>query len=86
MEPSPSTDMRFSRPATGGTDARSGRLGATPTFPRAIPVLFDLFRHDMRLWKAYSMTLQSHPSFAEYHDLLDDLEEKLSSPANSEEK
>ncbi|KAK8636279.1 hypothetical protein V6N13_004983 [Hibiscus sabdariffa] len=51
-----------------------------------VQVLFDLFRHDMRLWKAYSMTLQSHPSFAEYHDLLDDLEEKLSSPANSEEK
>ncbi|XP_038995537.1 LOW QUALITY PROTEIN: guanine nucleotide exchange factor subunit RIC1-like [Hibiscus syriacus] len=49
-------------------------------------VLFDLFRHDMRLWKAYSMTLQSHPAFAEYHDLLDDLEKKLSTTANSEDK
>ncbi|GMJ00926.1 hypothetical protein like AT3G61480 [Hibiscus trionum] len=56
------------------------------TLLRRSEVLFDLFRHDMRLWKAYSMTLQSHPSFAEYHDLLDDLEEKLSSTAKSEAK
>lgn len=56
------------------------------TLLRRSEVLFDLFRHDMRLWKAYNMTLQSHPSFAEYHDLLDDLEEKLSSTANAEEK
>ncbi|KAK8630954.1 hypothetical protein V6N13_079723 [Hibiscus sabdariffa] len=56
------------------------------TLLRRSEVLFDLFRHDMRLWKAYSLTLQSHPSFAEYHDLLDDLEEKLSPTANSEDK
>ncbi|KHG03882.1 Protein RIC1 [Gossypium arboreum] len=56
------------------------------TLLRRSEVLFDLFRHDMRLWKAYNMTLQSHSSFAEYHDLLDDLEEKLSSTANAEEK
>ena len=30
--------------------------------------------------------LQSHPAFAEYHDLLEDLEDKLSSLANLEEK
>lgn len=30
--------------------------------------------------------LQSHPAFAEYHDLLEDLEEKLASVANLEEK
>ena len=28
---------------------------------------------------------QSHPVFAEYHDLLEDLEEKLSSVANLED-
>ncbi|XVF73146.1 hypothetical protein PTKIN_Ptkin12aG0178100 [Pterospermum kingtungense] len=56
------------------------------TLLRRSEVLFDLFRHDMRLWKAYCMTLQSYPSFAEYHDLLDILEEKLSSVANSEDK
>ncbi|XP_021280084.1 RAB6A-GEF complex partner protein 1-like [Herrania umbratica] len=56
------------------------------TLLRRSEVLFDLFRHDMRLWKAYSLTLQSHPSFAEYHDLLDVLEEQLSSVANSEDK
>ncbi|XP_039048214.1 guanine nucleotide exchange factor subunit RIC1-like isoform X2 [Hibiscus syriacus] len=56
------------------------------TLLRRSEVLFDLFRHDMRLWKAYSMTLQSHPAFAEYHDLLDDLEKKLSPTANSEDK
>lgn len=30
--------------------------------------------------------LQSHPAFTEYQDLLEDLEEKLSSVANVEEK
>ena len=84
-------------------------------------VLFDLFRHDVRLWKAYSTTLevylflfswcrlyclgvivylneqnmmflsvfyeqQSHPAFTEYQDLLEDLEERLSSVANVEGK
>lgn len=73
-------------------------------------VLFDLFHHDLRLWKAYSITLkvnlihhflvsltsfvsltvgscasQTHPSFSEYHDLLEILEEKHSSTSNSEE-
>ncbi|XP_039046189.1 guanine nucleotide exchange factor subunit RIC1-like isoform X1 [Hibiscus syriacus] len=56
------------------------------TLLRRSEVLFDLFRHDMRLWKAYSMTLQSHPAFTEYHDLLDDLDKKLSPTANSEDK
>ncbi|KAL4599126.1 hypothetical protein ACB092_11G104900 [Castanea dentata] len=55
------------------------------TLLRRSEVLFDLFRHDMRLWKAYSITLQSHPVFAEYHDLLEDLEEKLSSVTNLED-
>ncbi|KAM7273232.1 hypothetical protein ACFE04_027896 [Oxalis oulophora] len=49
------------------------------TLLRRSEVLFYLFRHDVRLWKAYSITLQSHPSFTEYHDLLNDLEERLSS-------
>ncbi|GLT84668.1 hypothetical protein SLE2022_028850 [Rubroshorea leprosula] len=56
------------------------------TLLRRSEVLFDLFRHDARLWKAYNMTLQSHPSFAEYQDLLDVLEEKLSSVASSEDQ
>ncbi|XP_057979340.1 uncharacterized protein LOC131165493 [Malania oleifera] len=56
------------------------------TLLRRSEVLFDLFRHDMRLWKAYSITLQSQPAFAEYHDLLETLEEKLSLLAMSEEK
>ncbi|KAG6725467.1 hypothetical protein I3842_02G033700 [Carya illinoinensis] len=56
------------------------------TLLRRSEVLFDLFQHDMRLWKAYSITLQSHLAFSEYHDLLEDLEEKLSSVANLEEK
>ncbi|XP_062156067.1 uncharacterized protein LOC133863927 isoform X1 [Alnus glutinosa] len=54
------------------------------TLLRRSEVLFDLFQHDTRLWKAYGITLQSHPAFAEYHDLLEDLEEKLSSVANLE--
>ncbi|KAI4355111.1 hypothetical protein L6164_003915 [Bauhinia variegata] len=56
------------------------------TLLRRSEVLFDLFRHDVRLWKAYSSTLQSHPAFSEYHDVLQDLEEKLSSVANLEDK
>ncbi|KAK1558924.1 hypothetical protein Q3G72_008345 [Acer saccharum] len=55
------------------------------TLLRRSEVLFDLFRHDMRLWKAYAITLQSHPTFVEYHDLLESLDERLSSVANSEE-
>ncbi|KAJ8900552.1 hypothetical protein K2173_025329 [Erythroxylum novogranatense] len=42
-------------------------------------VLFDPFRHDLRLWKAYSFTLQSHTTFTEYQDLVEDLEVRLSS-------
>ncbi|KAL5863447.1 hypothetical protein ACOSQ3_000961 [Xanthoceras sorbifolium] len=55
------------------------------TLLRRSEVLFDLFRRDMRLWKAYAITLQSHPTFVEYHDLLEALDERLSSVANSEE-
>ncbi|CAL2241826.1 unnamed protein product [Prunus armeniaca] len=54
------------------------------TLLRRAEVLFDLFRHDMRLWKAYSITLQSHAAFSEYHDLLGDLDEQLSSIAYEE--
>ncbi|XP_058085999.1 uncharacterized protein LOC131233336 isoform X1 [Magnolia sinica] len=54
------------------------------TLLRRAEVLFDLFRHDMRLWKAYSMTLLSQPAFVEYYDLLKILEEQLSSIPNSE--
>ncbi|KAJ6940413.1 WRKY transcription factor 43 [Populus alba x Populus x berolinensis] len=39
-----------------------------------------------RLWKAYSITLQSRPAFSEYHDLLEGLEERLSSVSNLQEK
>lgn len=56
------------------------------TLLRRSEVLFDIFRHDMRLWKAYSITLQSHATFVEYHDLLEDLEERLSSFMNQEEE
>ncbi|CAA2992972.1 RAB6A-GEF complex partner 1-like [Olea europaea subsp. europaea] len=56
------------------------------TLLRRSEVLFDLFRHDLRLWKAYSITLQSHSAFTEYHDLLESLEERLSLIANSDEK
>lgn len=49
------------------------------TLLRRAEVLFDLFQHDLRLWRAYSTTLQSHPAFEEYLDLLNDLEEQLSS-------
>ncbi|CAN4108991.1 unnamed protein product [Withania somnifera] len=55
------------------------------TLLRRFEVLFDLFQHDLRLWKAYSITLKTHPSFVEYHDLLESLDEKLSSTSNSEE-
>ncbi|OVA11965.1 Ribosome control protein 1 [Macleaya cordata] len=56
------------------------------TLLRRSEVLFDLFRHDMRLWKAYSITLQSQPAFAEYYDLLRVLEEQLSSIPDLEDK
>ncbi|KAL9348284.1 hypothetical protein Peur_059650 [Populus x canadensis] len=56
------------------------------TLLRRTEVLFDLFQRDMRLWKAYSVTLQSHPAFSEYHDLLEGLEERLSSVTDSQEK
>ncbi|URD86259.1 RIC1 [Musa troglodytarum] len=49
------------------------------TLLRRAEVLVDLFRHDLRLWTAYSRTLQSHPSFHNYLDLLDVLEEQLAS-------
>ncbi|PKA65731.1 hypothetical protein AXF42_Ash013146 [Apostasia shenzhenica] len=49
------------------------------TLLRRTEVLFDLFQRDMRLWKAYSATLQSRPAFDEYLDLLSLLEEKLNS-------
>ncbi|XLU99528.1 hypothetical protein S245_013868 [Arachis hypogaea] len=55
------------------------------TLLRRSEVLFDLFQHDVWLWKAYSTTLQSHPIFVEYQDLLEDLEHKLSSISNTEE-
>ncbi|CAN0884409.1 Guanine nucleotide exchange factor subunit RIC1 [Linum grandiflorum] len=55
------------------------------TLLRRSEVLFDLFHHDARLWKAYSITLQSHPSFAEYNDLLQALQEQLSLASNSEQ-
>ncbi|KAK6920089.1 Ribosome control protein 1 [Dillenia turbinata] len=55
------------------------------TLLRRSEVLVDLFRHDMRLWKAYHITLQSQPSFSEYHDLLEDLEEKLAPILNTDE-
>ncbi|XP_034904941.1 uncharacterized protein [Populus alba] len=54
------------------------------TLLRRTEVLFDLFQRDMRLWKAYSVTLQSHPAFSEYHDLLEGLEERLSPVADSQ--
>ncbi|KAG9157654.1 hypothetical protein Leryth_014165 [Lithospermum erythrorhizon] len=56
------------------------------TVLRRDEVLFDLFQHDLRLWNAYSITLQSHPTFTEYHDLLEVLEERLSVASFSEEK
>ncbi|EEC74137.1 hypothetical protein OsI_09207 [Oryza sativa Indica Group] len=49
------------------------------TLLRRTEVLVDLFRHDLRLWKAYNITLQSHDVFREYLDLLNTLEEELSS-------
>ncbi|ONK76132.1 uncharacterized protein A4U43_C03F24280 [Asparagus officinalis] len=55
------------------------------TLLRRAEVLFDLFRHDLRLWKAYSTTLQSHPAFEEYLDLLSVLEEQLSSASDLDE-
>ncbi|CAA0819359.1 Unknown protein [Striga hermonthica] len=55
------------------------------TLLRRSEVLFDLFRHDLRLWKAYSITIQAHGAFAYYHDLLEELESKLASTVDSEE-
>lgn len=55
------------------------------TLLRRSEVLFDLFRHDVRLWKAYCSTLQSHLAFGEYQDLVEDLEERLSSVSNLQE-
>ncbi|KAL9254546.1 Guanine nucleotide exchange factor subunit RIC1-like protein [Drosera capensis] len=49
------------------------------TLLRRSEVLVDLFQHDLRLWNAYSYTLESHPAFIGYHDLLQDLEARLSS-------
>ncbi|KZV51236.1 hypothetical protein F511_05893 [Dorcoceras hygrometricum] len=54
------------------------------TLLRRSEVLFDLFSHDVRLWKAYSITIQAHTPFAEYHDLLEELEEKLSTVGGEE--
>ncbi|KAF5193219.1 Rab6a-gef complex partner protein 1-like [Thalictrum thalictroides] len=56
------------------------------TLLRRSEVLFDLFRHDMRLWQAYSSTLQSQPVFSEYGDLLEVLEEQLPSTRSLEER
>ncbi|XP_050203918.1 uncharacterized protein LOC126653956 [Mercurialis annua] len=56
------------------------------TLLRRSEVLFDLFRHDTRLWKAYSITLQSHPVFVEYQDLVESLEDRLASVSELEEK
>uniref|UniRef100_A0A1D1YHG6 Protein RIC1 n=1 Tax=Anthurium amnicola TaxID=1678845 RepID=A0A1D1YHG6_9ARAE len=56
------------------------------TLLRRVEVLFDLFRHDLRLWKAYSSTLQSQSAFEEYHDLLQVLEHRLSSVAEVDKK
>lgn len=56
------------------------------TLLRRDEVLFDLFQHDLRLWNAYGITLQSHQTFTEYHDLLEVLEERLSVVSFSEEK
>lgn len=44
-----------------------------------VPAFFLFFLFSMHC-------LQSHPAFTEYQDLLEDLEEKLSSVANVEEK
>ncbi|XP_078157744.1 uncharacterized protein LOC144553444 isoform X3 [Carex rostrata] len=54
------------------------------TLLRRAEVLVDLFRHDLRLWKAYSMTLQSHEEFRKYLDLLNALEEQLSSVTDNQ--
>ncbi|XP_044504252.1 guanine nucleotide exchange factor subunit RIC1-like [Mangifera indica] len=56
------------------------------TLLRRSEILFDLFCHDTRLWKAYAITLQSHSTFAEYQDLLESLEERLTSVLNTEDK
>lgn len=94
-----------------------GATGSFCPFSASAQVLFDLFRHDNRLWAAYNSTLQvfcfffsshdndilqyssadaivsldmrilqSQPAFAEYHDLLQALEQRLLCSENSEEK
>ncbi|XP_042380712.1 guanine nucleotide exchange factor subunit RIC1-like [Zingiber officinale] len=52
------------------------------TLLRRAEVLVDLFRYDLRLWNAYSRTLQSHAAFHDYLDLLNMLEEQLASLSN----
>lgn len=81
-------------------------------FPR-LQVLYDLFRHNLQLWNAYSLTIQvrtpsvqisrlehllfhytycasaicnvkAHEAFAEYQDLLEELDGRLSSTDNAE--
>ncbi|XP_047964089.1 guanine nucleotide exchange factor subunit RIC1-like isoform X2 [Salvia hispanica] len=54
------------------------------TLLRRSEVLYDLFRHNLQLWKAYSQTIQAHEAFTEYHDLLEELDGRLSSTANTE--
>ncbi|KAH6829995.1 Quinoprotein amine dehydrogenase [Perilla frutescens var. hirtella] len=54
------------------------------TLLRRSEVLYDLFRHNLQLWKAYSRTIQAHEAFAEYHDLLDELDGRLSSAVDAE--
>ncbi|XP_057780587.1 uncharacterized protein LOC130999108 isoform X2 [Salvia miltiorrhiza] len=54
------------------------------TLLRRSEVLYDLFRHNLQLWKAYSRTIQAHEAFTEYHDLLEELEGRLSSTPSAE--
>ncbi|KAJ7539613.1 hypothetical protein O6H91_11G101500 [Diphasiastrum complanatum] len=49
------------------------------TLLRRSEVLLELFRGDMRLWQAYNRTLRSQKFFAEFEDLLLELESNLSS-------
>ncbi|XP_042001958.1 guanine nucleotide exchange factor subunit RIC1-like isoform X3 [Salvia splendens] len=55
------------------------------TLLRRSEVLYDLFRHNLQLWQAYSRTIQAHETFAEYHDLLEELEGRLSLTAYAED-
>lgn len=54
------------------------------TLLRRSEVLYDLFRHNLQLWNAYSQTIQAHEAFAEYQDLLEELDGRLSSTDNAE--